>query len=150
MARRLYGSLQNRMEENRMYTDEIKVGTGMTEYSYSDRHAYEVVEVKDQKHVVVRRLDHKHVGDGTMDNNWELVSNEKNPLQEMTKRGQYWYWTCTVTRDEVAGVLDFERALWLGMHGFDVEVIRAKGKQTRYQRANVSFGVADYYYDYEF
>ena len=148
---RLYGSLQNRMEENRMFTDEIKVGTGMTEYSYSDRHAYEVVEVRDQKHVSVRRLDHVHVGDGCMDNNWKLVSNENNAIQEMVKRGDYWYWTVTVTREYVeAAADDFERKLWLALHGFDTEKIMAKGKQTKYQKANVSFGVASYYYDYEF
>ena len=32
----------------------------------------------------------------------------------------------------------------------DRDVLRDKGKVTRYHRWNVSFGVADYYYDYEF
>ena len=36
----LYGSFNNRMEEGRMFCDEIKVGTPMTEYYYSDREAY--------------------------------------------------------------------------------------------------------------
>jgi hypothetical protein len=34
--------------------------------------------------------------------------------------------------------------------GFDPDKIRAKGKQTKRTKANVSFGVARYYYDYEF
>ena len=32
----------------------------------------------------------------------------------------------------------------------DLEAIREKGKQTKLTRANVSFGVADYHFDYEF
>ena len=39
---KLCGSLNNRLEENRMFCDTIEVGTGMTEYLYSDRHAYEL------------------------------------------------------------------------------------------------------------
>lgn len=146
---KLYGSLNNRFEENKMYCDEIKVGTGMTEYGYSDRYPYEVIAVKDQKHVTVRKLDHKHVGDGCMDNNWELISNENNPTRELVKRGNYWYSTLTATLDMVESD-DMEVRLWLALNGFNVEKIREKGSQTKYNRLNVSFGVADYYYDYEF
>lgn len=49
MSRKWYGSLNNRLEENKMFCEEIKVGTGLTEYFYSDRHPYEVVKVIDQK-----------------------------------------------------------------------------------------------------
>ena len=151
MSRTWYGNLQNRLEENKQLVDKIEIGTGMTEYSYSDRHAYEVIEVKDQKHVVVRLLDHKHVGDVAMDNSWELVSNEDNPSYSMTKRGKYWYYTRTVTVDELEEIeKDVDARIWFALNGFDADVIRAKGKQTKYSRANVTFGVASYYYDYEF
>ena len=148
---KLYGSLQNRLEENKMYCDEIKVGTGVTEYSYSDRHAYEVIEVKDQKHCTIRRLDHKHIGNGTMDNSWELISNENNPTYELTKRGNYWYFTVTVLADDFKGKEhDFESMLWLCHQGIAMDDLMQKGKITKYHRANISFGHADYYYDYEF
>lgn len=157
MTRALYGSYQNRIMENKHFTDEIKVGTGMTEYSYSDREAYEVIEVIDQKHVTVRRLDHKHVGDGCMDNRWELISNENNPVYRMTKRGNYWYWTVEITADILDEIENceepnrkFELSLFLAHNGVDSDKLRAKGKITKYHRANVSFGIADYYYDYEF
>ena len=104
MSRTWYGSLDNRLEENRQFCETIEVGTGMTEYLYSDRHPYEVVEVKDQKHVSVRGLDHKKVGDIPMDNNWELISNENNPVYQLSKRGKYWYWTVTVTSDILEGL----------------------------------------------
>lgn len=150
MGKVWYGNLTNRLEENRMFCTEIKVGTGMTEYYYSDRHPYEVVEVKDQKHIRVRKLDHKHIGDGCMDNNWELVSNENNAIRTLTKRGNYWYWTVVVTKDILDSIDKFETRLFLCHNNIEVYKLKEKGKITRYHRANVSFGVADYYYDYEF
>jgi hypothetical protein len=150
MSKVWYGNLTNRLEENRMFCKEIEVGTGMTEYSYSDRHPYEVDEVKDQKHVKVRELDHKHVGDGCMDNNWELVSNEHNSVRMLTKRGTYWYWNIEATKDILDSIDKIETQLFLCHNNISVDQLRAKGKVTRYHRANVSFGIADYYYDYEF
>lgn len=155
MGRRWYGSLNNRIEENRQFCDEIKVGTGMTEYLWSDRKAYEVVAVKDQKHITVRRYDAKHTGEA-YENKWELISNPDNPEMNLTKRGNYWYWTVTVTADDVRDIEEQEgdekiRGLvWLCNLGIDKEVVLLKGKVTKYHRTNVSFGVADYYYDYEF
>lgn len=151
MAREYFGSLQNRMQEDRMYCDEIKVGTGMTEYSYSDRRAYEVIEVIDQKHVIVRLLDHIHEGDGVMDNRWKLVSNESNPTKRLARRGKYWYYESTVTVEDVEyAETDTLYRMRLLLAGFDFDKIRAKGAQTKYFRANVSFGVASYHIDYEF
>ena len=144
-----YGSVSNRIEEGRQFCPTIEVGTGMTEYHWSDRTAYEVVAVRDQKHVSVRRLDHKHVGDGCMDNNWELISNPDNPVCDMVKIGNVWYWTVTVTAEEIDGMEGID-LLPLAVNGFDIDRIREKGKQTKRTKANVSFWVADYYYDYEF
>ena len=148
-----YGSLQNRLEENRMFCDKIEVGTGVTEYSWSDRHPYEVIEIKDQKHVRVRLLDHKHVGDGCMDNNWELISNPDNPERDLEKRGKYWYWTTTLTAEDIKDIdkpENMDMKVRVVVAGFDPEKIREKGKQTKRTRANVSFGTAEYYYDYSF
>lgn len=144
-----YGSLQNRLEEDKQFTPTIEVGTGMTEYGWSDRHAYEVIEVKDQKHVTVREYDHKHVGDGQMDNSWELISNPDNRVRHMVKRGKYWYDEVTITSD----LLDddcVETKLFLAFNNIDPDDLRKRGTIKKYHRANVSFGVADYYYDYEF
>lgn len=152
MKTKLYGNLMNRLEEGRQFVDEIKVGDGVTEYSYSDRHPYEVVEVTDQKHIKIRRLDHKHVGDGCMDNNWELISNENNPVYRLEKRGDTWYFACTWTWDEIKDRIDtdFEFRLRIVLGGFDPDVIKTKGKQTKRTKANISIGKASYYYDYEF
>ena len=144
---KLYGSLVNRLNENKMFCDEIKVGTGVTEYLYSDRHAYEVVAVKDQKHISIREYAHKLVGE-PYSNDWELISDESNPIIELTKRGNYWYQKRTVTYEDF-DTEDPEIMLWLILRGFDPEKIRKNRKQTKYYRLNISIGVADYYYDYE-
>ena len=142
-----YGNIMNRLEEDRMFVPVIEVGTGMTEYSWSDRHAYEVVSVRDQKHVSVRELGHRHTGE-PFTNEWELFPVEDNPIRDMVKRGKYWYWTETVTADQLSD--DPAMLVRMSIAGFDTAVIRAKGKQTKLKRARVSFGKADYYYDYSF
>lgn len=147
---RFYGSLNNRLEENKIYCDEIKVGTGMTVYLYSDRHAYEVIAVKDQKHVTVRLYDHKAVGE-PMSNTWELISNPDNPTMDMVRRGKYWYRVNTITKEEYEkNKENFDFRIWMCQNAFDPNVISKKGKQTKYHRMNVSFGTASYYYDYSF
>lgn len=145
-----YGSLQNRLEENRQYVPEIKVGTGVTEYMWSDRKAYEVTKVIDQKHVYIRQYRHVATGE-PMSNEWKLVSDPDLPELYLTKRGKYWYRTSTWTREDLQKYIKSpEDRLHLVLSGFDPDVIEAKGKQTKYIRMNVSFGVADYHYDYSF
>lgn len=145
-----YGSLTNRLEENRMFVDEITVGTGTTEYFYTDTKAYEVVEVKDQKHVTVREYDHKKK-DGALwtSNDWDLISNENNPSHRMTRRGKYWYWTVEITADILEDD-SIDAKLFLIHNDVDPEDLKRRGKIVRYHRANVSFGKAEYYYDYSF
>ena len=150
---KLYGSIDNRINENKMFCDTIEVGTGVTEYYWSDCLAYEVVGVKDQKHVTIREYDHKKADDIPYHNNWILISNPEKPEINLTKRGKYWYSTKTVTREELETIEATGNKLALFdllSGGFDADKIREKGKQTTYKRMNVSFGVAEYYYDYEF
>lgn len=142
-----------------MFTDEIAVGTGMTEYLYSDRHAYEVTEVIDQKHVKVRKYDQKRLDSNGMSDcqNWELISNPDNPEYLLTKRGKYWYWTVSFDRAYVEDIDEdnltnetIGKVLCLAHNNTDKAEVMEKGKVTRYNRANVSFGHADYYYDFSF
>lgn len=153
MATKFYGNLMNRLEEGKQFCGEITVGTGMTEYHWSDRTAYEVIEVRDQKHVTVRELDYKAKNPGAMDNEWELYSNPDNAVRDMVKVGECWYWTNTLTAaavDEYVAKEGDYALLRLAVGGWDIERIRAKGKQTKRWKANVSFGIARYYYDYSF
>ena len=149
MSKVWYGSLQNRLEENAPYDQEIQVGTLLTLYMYSDRHPYEVTQVRDQKHLMVREMGHRHVGDGCMDNRWELFSAPDNPEIPLVRRGKFWYFARTATREMLESG-DVEQILWLAVNGFDKEKLLAKGSLTRYSRVNIRFGHADYHYDYEF
>lgn len=144
-----YGSVHNRLEENREFCDEIKIGTGVTEYLYSDRHPYEVIDVVDQKHVYIRELDHKLIGE-PYSNDWELISNENNTVYYLTKRGKYWYKTITVTDDILEPEISVETMLFLAHNDINEDDLRNRKKITRYHRINVSFGHAEYYYDYSF
>lgn len=137
-----YGSLNNRIDENKMYCEKIKVGTGMTEYSWSDRKAYEVVEVVNQNNVFVRELDHKHIGNGSMDNQWELISNPNNPVIELKKRYGYWNRVGKVTTESMKQAPFIDKKIY--------DEVMKNGEATIYHKVNVSFGVAEYYYDYEF
>ena len=152
-----YGSLNNRLEENRQFVPEIKVGTGMTEYYWSDREPYEVIDVKDQRHVTVRKMDHKPApGAEPMSNDWVLLSNPENPEKEMAKRGKYWYYVVTITDDLLDALngddpeLRMRVGLFLAHNDVDPDKLREKKVIRKYHRANVSFGHAEYHYDYEF
>lgn len=149
---RWYGSLNNRIMERGRDAEEITVGMGVTEFFWSDRHAYEVTKVIDQKHIYIRELKHIHEGDGCMDNNWRLEPDPTRPETLIVKRGKYWYTTATVTKEDIADYdnLDMEYKLWLCHWGFDREMIEKNGKQTKYHKRNIVVGYADYYYDYEF
>ena len=152
------------MEENKMFCNEIKVGTGMTEYSYSDRHAYEVVKVVDQTNVFVRRYDYKAVGEA-MSNQWELISNERNPVIELKLKNGVWMqvinyskemWMSNAEKSAKGNAELFEAyySYYKSMSGLtdkEKEKIES-GKIVKKLRkfGNVSFGVAEYYYDYEF
>ena len=60
-----YGSVTNRIDEGRTF-GEIRVGTGVTEMCYSDRHPYEVVKVIDDKHLLIRKCDAKRIDNNGM------------------------------------------------------------------------------------
>lgn len=148
---RWYGSLNNRIMERGKDAEEITVGMGVTEFFWSDRHAYEVTKVIDQKHIYIRELKHIHVGDCHMDNNWRLESDPTRPEILVVKRGKYWYTTATVTKEDLEEIdKDIDKQLWLCHWGFDREMIEKNGKQTKYHKKNIVIGYADYYYDYEF
>lgn len=165
--RKAYGSLNNRVDENKMFCEKIEVGTGMTEYFWSDRHPYEVVKVVNQKHVFVREYGHKGVGE-PMSNTWELYSKETNPIEEMKFRYGHWY---KVNRCKYVDAINraiqlvndgdcktFEAAynyvLYMNNIHFkneeELEEFKNGKEYVKYRKVNVSFGVAEYYYDYEF
>lgn len=165
MAKKLYGNIYNRIGENKMYCDRIEVGTGVTEYQWSDRHPYEVVKVIDQTHIYIRELDHKLKG-SAYSNDWELISNPSNPLIELKKHKNIWCQVLTYTKEkwQQEAQQQYEKGkvkspqIWydyVSCMANLTEKQRQKieaGKTVKRLRkfGNISFGVAEYYYDYEF
>lgn len=92
MSRQWYGSLENRLMENAKMPEPV-VGMGVTECSYTDREPYEVIEVKDPRHITIRALDWKRVdGNGLSEcQDYEYSSNEANhPVHLfLTKQGKW-------------------------------------------------------------
>lgn len=67
MAIKLYGSLNNRFDENHNFTGrEIRVGDDITKYHWSDRTCYFVTKVIDQTHIFIHPYhvcaDHSKAG----------------------------------------------------------------------------------------
>lgn len=81
-----YGSLQNRFME-RCVGPNPEVGMGATEYMWSDREAYEIISVKDERHCTARRLDSRlKEGSDWLDQDYEYFSNEKNATVQLFKK----------------------------------------------------------------
>lgn len=68
----------------------VRVGIGATYSIGSDSYAWEVIAVKDSKHITVRELDCKQVGDYFGNQEWELYSNEENRTENLTFRNGNW------------------------------------------------------------
>lgn len=119
MGKRWYGSINNRLDENKKFCEDIDIGTPVTEYLYTDRIPYEVTKVIDQKHVFIRGYNCIAVGE-PMSNEWELISDTSKPEVEVKYRYNHWY---RVHRDNAGRVA--------------------------YTRMNLSFGIAEKYYCYE-
>lgn len=83
-----YGSLQNRLEE-RTRQPMPEVGMGATAMYWSDREAYEVVAVRDARHITVRRMGYKcldwYAGD------WEVFPDPNGRTLDLfkTQKGQW-------------------------------------------------------------
>ena len=83
-----YGSLQNRLDE-RTVQPKPYVGMGATAMYWSDRYPYEVIAVKDDRHITVREM-----GSTCIDyfaGEWEVYPNPDGCVKNLykTKRGQW-------------------------------------------------------------
>ena len=150
---RLYGSLNNRLEENKYYNgtnNNLEVGTLATVYYYSDRHAYEVVEVKDQKHIKIRQLEAKRIDNNGMSDSqhYEYSSNEKNSIIELENTKYGWKQVTRYNLDlynKIKSILGY--VLWTN----DIVEKVMQGKEVkRTNKISISFGIADEHFDYSF
>lgn len=166
MSKVWYGSLQNRLEEGHNFTGrEIRPGDDGTLYMWSDRHPFWVTSVEDQKRIHIREYYHcaDHSKEGGMGHqNWLLFKTwdewndylakyfpehhkagehrEEPPERTLVFRYNKWMYESKVT-DPLFCSNKREEAQ-MAKNGYF--------KAYRDLGGEVSFGVAEYYYDWEF
>ncbi len=167
MSKRVwYGSLTNRLEEGRNYTGrEIAVGDDITEYLWSDRHCYYVVAVENQKRIKVRPYyvcaDHEKA-DGMGHQDWLYFKT----WDEMNKYNSRFFPDIIHNPDDhreepAPQTWVYRYNKWMKEHVYTKEnyctererkSLLKNGFYCRYYdlSGRVSFGVRDYYYDWEF
>lgn len=161
-----YGSIDNRLEEGKNFTGrEIRVGDDITMYLWSDRMCYYVTDVENQKRIKVRRYyhcaDHSKPG-GMGHQNW-LLFKTWDEYNEYLADYFPQYHCHGEHRDEP------DPETWVFRYNkWMVETIckdsrfcnnereRKEFEKKGYFRSyrdttgKVSFGVAEYYHDWEF
>lgn len=168
---KFYGSLNNRIDENRYFGNtygKIAPGTPCTVYLYTDRHAYEVIEVKSQTNLIIRRLKAVRTDNFGMSDaqNYRYESNPTAKAEEikLTKNG--WRYVSTFNREGFAKCVNNlmqdagnkEAAEKLATFFWRrnltdkqfAKVMEGKEVTKLQSKVNISFGVADEYYDYSF
>lgn len=87
-----YGSINNRYMEN-CRGEEPTVGMGVTQCLWSDRHPWEIIAVKDARHITIRALDSRRIDGGGFSEaqEYEYTSNPNNRTLDLykTKRGKW-------------------------------------------------------------
>lgn len=162
---KLYGSLNNRLEEGQQFVKEIKVGDGVTEYGYTDRYPYEVTDVIDQKHIFIRSVDSKRVDNNGMSEcqYYEYVSNENNPKIELVKRNGIWYKVREHSKEKwlqrANNLKDDFKSIEIaykyircmsGLTQKQLENIELGKIVRQYKKMDISIGKMEQYFDYSF
>ena len=86
-----FGSVQNRIAE-RCKQPEPVVGMGVTRCLYSDRDPYEIIEVKDAKHIVIRAMGYERIDNNGMSESQEYryFSKPDGEIVHLTLRNGRW------------------------------------------------------------
>ena len=162
MTRRLYGSLTNRLMEGRQ-VPEITVGMDITMYHWTDRTCYYVTEVIDQKHIKVRPYlicaDHdKTIGMGHQD--WLYFKTFKEELKYLQAHGMRVGEKYDPSYESPEETWAYRYNKWMQEYTFtkenycterELNSLKKNGFFKRYgEMSKVSFGIRDYYYDWEF
>lgn len=156
---KLYGNLINRLQENRNYTNEpIHEGMDITKYYWSDRTCYFVTKVIDQKHIFIKKYqicaDHSKEG-GMGHQNWLYFKTTKEMNEYLNKcideglinyPGVKKYETENIQEDSEIELV-YRYGHWYAKYDYWYDV---KLEKPQYDKWNISFGIKDYYYDWEF
>lgn len=173
---RCYGNLVNRIDENKNFNKDklIHVGDDITMYHWSDRDCFYVTEVINQKHIKILPYhvcadQDKKLGMGHQE--WlyfktrkelnkylhkyhrdrEFYNEEDEPI-ELKYRYNKWFKVHRYTKEDLDSVNMFGEKL---RNAFftkkEVDRLENNKDVCRYSAfGNISFGVKDHYYDWEF
>lgn len=146
---KLYGSLNNRIEENNNFLNrDIMPGDDITMYYWSDRTCYFVTKVVNQKHLFIHEYnvvaDHSKPG-GMGHQDWLYFKTNKEEqvyVNDCVAKG----WLPKECYHDLADIKENQ----------DIEIVyrynkwwqKINGKYHKLQP--ISFGVKDYYYDWSF
>jgi hypothetical protein len=177
MAKKWYGNVINRIEEGHIFGDDktIKEGMDITMYLYSDRNCYFVTRVINQKHIFVK--PYNVVANHSMNNdmghqNWLYFKTLKEEVeylkqfgfnkditkfvedkeQEWVFRHGSWKRVSRWTSEQIEATKNSHLPLYIELSDKENKVL-AEGKEiVKYHKlsGNVSFGVREFYYDWEF
>ena len=152
------GNLVNRIMENRMYCDGIEVGTKATEYLYSDRNVWEVIEVIDDKNIVMRRMKAIRTDGHRMSDAQSYRYESDENAMKMGLRLIKGKWRIVYTfdkkdedgrpSDELWNIRYFRSSMMTEKQWADYEAGKVVTKVGAAK--NISFGIADAYYDSSF
>ena len=155
-----YGNVTNRLEEGKQLAP-IQVGTDITMYYWSDRNCYYITEVIDDKHIKVKPwiviADHSKPG-GMGHQDWVYFKTYNEASDYLKSFGFNGYGDDLEEREE-DWVYRYNK--WQKMYRYtednyctdrEKKSLEKKGYYDRYYDlgGKVSFGVRDYYYDWEF
>lgn len=154
-----YGNLTNRLEEGRT-VPEIKEGMDITMYLWSDRDCYFVTEVIDQKHIKVKRYhviaDHDKAG-GMGHQDWLYFKTADEVNRYLEAHGFDGHERIENTEEEwMYRYNKWQKAFTLTKENYcsdrELKSLKKNGYYKRYcdLSGRVSFGVRNYYYDWEF
>ena len=159
---KIYGNLMNRLTEDKNYTGrEIKVGDDITMYHWSDRKCYYVTGVINQKRIKVKRYyvcADKEKATGIGHQEWVY-------FKTLREQDKYLNWEHTEKEyeedEKYEEVWVFRYGKWMREHTYteenycserELNSLKKNGYYKRYYdlSGKVSFGVRNYYYDWEF
>ena len=161
-----YGDINNRLKEGKMLVDKIEVGTQLTEYLWSDRHAYEVTQVIDQKHIFIRVLKAIRTDNNGMSDAQDYRFESDESAKEIELMFKYGKWK-SVRRYNINDVNEraqrfvddgdiktFEAAksyVMMGMSQSEIDKLNSGKDLLIYSDFNnISIGIAEEYFDYSF
>lgn len=176
MAKKWYGSVHNRIEENKNYNkdNQIHVGDDVTKYYWSDRKCYYVTKVINQEHIFISEYyvcADRELQGGMGHQNWvyfktskeyneylakyglSLVKErEKEPQYELMLKNGVWKEANRYNWDWISKKEKWQQNMILSyLTPKQQEKVKSGKEVVKYSDfGNISFGVKDYYYDWEF